>query len=393
MSKRQNTIQHSRCVMPDRRDVLKLFGGAVFLSSALTFERAAQASSLTAMPLHELASAAGLFYGAGAFRSEIRPDSPVRPLLQRECSLIVPEMELNWDHLVTEGDHLRMEEYAALVREMGKALHGHTLLWHRSVPRWVQERLAQAADWQIVADHIGSTVGRYGTEIEYWEVVNEPIDTGYRDDGLRGSIFLEAFGPDYIRRALEEAAAADPGAKLLINEFSLEYDTPVERERRYHLLRLLETLLSQGVPLHGLGLQAHLDLQKEPFSQRVFADFLSEVSSMGLDILVTELDVRERDLTEPPDIRDRLVAEHVTQYLDVAIDQPALKGIITWGITDRHSWLTLTDEDLDRFPGAWQDGTGPGLNRGLPFDADLRPKPMYHALAAAFERRARQFGQ
>jgi endo-1,4-beta-xylanase len=300
-------------------------------------------------------------------------------------------MELNWDHLFNEGDHLRMEEFAALVGEMGKSLHGHTLLWHRSVPRAVQDQLSLDPNWQIVASHIGATIERYGGEIRYWEVVNEPIDTGYRDDGLRGSIFLDAFGPDYIRRALETAAAADPDAKLLINEFGLDYDIPVEQERRHHLLRLLESLLEQGVPLHGLGIQGHLDLQKQPFSQRSFADFLSEVASMGLELVVTELDVRERDLVEPPEVRDRLVAEHVTEYLDVALDQQALTGVITWGITDRHSWLMLTEEDMARFPGAWQDGSGPGLNRGLPFDADLAPKPMYNAIAAAFRRRAGQF--
>lgn len=339
-------------------------------------------------PLHELASASGRFYGAAALLREVRPDSPVRALLQRDCGLLVPEVELNWDHLAQPADHLRMEEYAAHARDMGKPLHGHTLLWHRSVPAWAQELLRTAPDWGIVAAHIRSTIRRYGQGIAYWEVVNEPIDTGYRPDGLRGSLFLEAFGPDYIRRALEEAAAAAPAAKLLINEFSLDYDIPVERERRRHLLRLLERLLKAGVPLHGLGVQGHLDLQKRPFSARVFEAFLAEVAGMGLDIVITELDVREADLIQPPQVRDRLVAEHAKAYLDVALDQPATKGVITWGITDRHSWLELGEADLARFPGAWQDGTSPGLNRGLPFDSDLRAKPMYYALAAAFQGRA-----
>lgn len=368
--------------------MLKVIGGSALFPGALACGQPYRYDYPTERSLHELASAAGLFFGAAAFRPEIRSDSPVRPILARECSHIVPEMEMNWDHLVTEFDHRRMEEYALLVREMGKSLHGHTLLWHRSVPRWVQDALVETPDWAILANHIGSTVKRYGNEIEYWEVINEPLDPGYREDGLRGNVFLDAFGQDYIHRALDEAAAADPSAKLLINEYSLDYDIPVEHERRRFMLRLLEALLKRGAPLHGLGVQGHLDLQKEPFSQRVFADFLAEVAGMGLEILITELDVRERDLTEPPEIRDRLVADHVTEYLDVAVDQRALVGVITWGITDRHSWLKLTEEDLARFPGAWQDGSNPGLNRGLPFDAELRPKPMYHAIASAFERRA-----
>jgi len=339
-------------------------------------------------PLQELAAAAGLFFGAAAFRSEIQRESPVRPLYERECSLIVPEMELNWDHLVTEIDHQRMADYAGLVRGMGKSLHGHTLLWHLSVPQRVQDALGETPDWRRVASRIRSTVEPYGRDIKYWEVVNEPLDPGFRDDGLRGSVFLKAFGPDYIHKALEEAAAAAPNAKLLINEYGLDYDIPAENDRRRHMLRLLEKLLNAGAPLHGLGVQGHLDLQKGPFSQRVLSDFLAEVSGMGLEIVITELDVREQDLVQTPAVRDQRVAAHVGQYLDAALDHAAVRGVITWGLTDRHSWLELTAEDMARFPQAWRDGSSPGLNRGLPYDSDLRPKPMREAIAAAFQRRA-----
>ncbi len=378
-----------RRAMINRRHAVSLAGAALLFPGTSACGQSRKDFPSRRPPLQELAGAAGLFFGAAAFRSEIQPGSPVRPLYERECALIVPEMELNWDHLVTEIDHQRMEDYAGLVRGMGKSLHGHTLLWHLSVPRWVQDALGEKPDWRIVASHIRSTIERYGRDIKYWEVVNEALDPGFRDDGLRGSVFLKAFGPDYIQKALEEAAAAAPNARLLINEYGLDYDIPAERDRRRHMLRLLEKLLSAGAPLHGLGVQGHLDLQKSPFSQRALADFLAEVAGMGLEIVITELDVRERDLVETPAVRDQRVAAHVGQYLDAALDHPAVKGVITWGITDRHSWLDLTDEDMARFPQAWRDGSGPGLNRGLPFDSDLRPKPMREAIAAAFRRRAR----
>ncbi|MNJ57906.1 Endo-1,4-beta-xylanase A precursor [compost metagenome] len=108
---------------------------------------------------------------------------------------------------------------------------------------------------------------------------------------------------------------------------------------------------------------------------------------MGLELVITELDVRERDLVQPAAVRDELVAAHVGQYLDAALEHPAVKGVITWGISDRHSWLQLTAEDIGRFPGAWSDGSSPGLNRGLPYDSDLRSKPMREAIARAFQRR------
>jgi endo-1,4-beta-xylanase len=82
--------------------------------------------------------------------------------------------------------------------------------------------------------------------------------------------------------------------------------------------------------------------------------------------------------------RDMMVADEVNRYLDILLDAAPVKGVSTWGISDRHSWLEVTEEDYARFPGAWQGDTGPGLNRGLPYDAAMRPKMMYAAIAKAF---------
>jgi len=75
------------------------------------------------------------------------------------------------------------------------------------------------------------------------------------------------------------------------------------------------------------------------------------------------------------------VADEVRRYLDVVLDQRAVTGVTTWGLSDRHSWLEVTKADYDRFPGAWAHGGGPGLNRGLPYDSNLQRKPMYFAIA------------
>ena len=61
--------------------------------------------------------------------------------------------------------------------------------------------------------------------------------------------------------------------------------------------------------------------------------------------------------------------------------------MLTWGLSDRQSWLEVLEEDYRRFPGAWTKGDGPGLNRGLPYDAGMHRKPMYRAIEAAFHGR------
>jgi endo-1,4-beta-xylanase len=180
---------------------------------------------------------------------------------------------------------------------------------------------------------------------------------------------LEAFGSGYIGRALTQARIFAPRAQLIINEYGLEYDFAEERERRYFLLKLLERLRHENAPLDGLGLQGHLDLRKGNISQSAIADFLQEVADMGLFIDVTELDVTEADRSAPLVERDRLVADEVSRYLEVVLSQPNVRGVTTWGLTDRRSWL---------------NGNGPALNRGLPFDASMQPTSMYFAIREAF---------
>jgi endo-1,4-beta-xylanase len=119
----------------------------------------------------------------------------------------------------------------------------------------------------------------------------------------------------------------------------------------------------------------------------VLGRFLKEIADLGLFIVISELDVKENDYILPVEQRDARVADETKRYLDIALAQPAVRGLTTWGLSDRHSWLDVTKEDLARYPNAWKDGSSPGLNRGLPFDYSLKPKPMYRAIAESVQRR------
>ena len=55
--------------------------------------------------------------------------------------------------------------------------------------------------------------------IIYVYIPSEP----FNDNGTLGSdIFSDTIGPDYIALALQAARAADPQAKLFINDFNIE---------------------------------------------------------------------------------------------------------------------------------------------------------------------------
>jgi endo-1,4-beta-xylanase len=367
-----------------RREMTASVLGTV-LGGTLSATKAVAASGLSAA-----ASRRGRFFGSAVRFERLQTEPALRGAVLQDCAVLTPEVELKWDAIEPAPGKWSLTNIDGLVRfalETGKAVRGHTLLWHRSTPAWAEQRLHEQRDWRLIARHFAAVIPRHGDAIAEWDVVNEPIETGYRWDGLRRNVFLEAFGPDYIRRALVEARALAPRARLMLNEYSLEYDSREERDRRYLFLKLVEGLRRSGAPLDGIGLQGHLDLRKGTVSTSSIAAFVRELAGMGLTIVVTELDVKEAEYTAPADRRDRMAADEVRRYLDAVLAEPSVTGIMTWGLSDRHSWLEVLDEDYRRFPGAWQNGDGPGLNRGLPYDSAMRRKPMYAAIEGALQAR------
>jgi endo-1,4-beta-xylanase len=332
----------------------------------------------------------GLYFGSAVRIEEIVREEDLRDILLRECDHLTPEVALKWAAVEQSPglfNFASMDALANFALANKKRLCGHTLLWHKSVPHWATSLLLEKDGWRFVQRYFEAAFSRYGHAIAQWDVINEPIETGYRMDGLRSSIFLQAFGTDYVARALWEARKLAPQAKLMINEFGLEYDVRVEHDRRYHFLKLLERLKQAGVPLDGIGLQAHLDLSKGALSADVLARFFKDIADLGLFIIISELDVKEHEYVLPVEQRDARVADETKRYLDIALAQPAVRGLITWGLSDRHSWLQVTQADLARYPNAWKDGSTPGVNRGLPLDYSLKRKPMYRAIADSAGRR------
>lgn len=343
----------------------------------------------TGPPAATLAAAArlsGRYYGCAARLDRLQADGDYKAVVARECDALTPELELKWAALEPrrgELDFAPMDALLDFARETGKAVHGHTLVWHRSLPGWARPSLQGPADWPLVQRFIASVMPRYAADITRWDVVNEPIDPASAD-GLRDSPFKRAFGPDYVRRALETARGLAPRGQLIVNEYGLEYDDAEGRGRRAAFLRLLDRLAAGDAPLDGVGLQGHLELARGRIAQRSLAAFLAEIAQRGLFIRISELDVKEADYALSVAKRDAAAAALTRDFLAVALAEPRVIGVTTWGLSDRYSWLEVTATDLQRRPDAWRDGSSPGLNRGLPLDSSLRRKPMYEAMLGAF---------
>jgi endo-1,4-beta-xylanase len=327
--------------------------------------------------LFKTAQSSGRYFGAAARIEDIDRDSELRELLLRDFSSLTPEIHLKWDSLEwTKGEFnfSPVDDLLNFAEQNGKQLRGHTLVWEQSTPPWAKREILVRRDWRLVAEHFSRVLSRYRGRIGEWDVVNEAIDTEHGAEGLRATCFYRAFGPQYVERALREARALEPAARLLINDYGFEYENPVDEARRTAFLDLLTRLTAAGAPLDGVGLQAHLDLSKGRIRPATIERFVHAIAGLGLDVTITELDVKESDARAPIDVRDERVAEHTHDYLDVVLAQPAVRGLVTWGLSDKYSWLS----DATRVADA-----AAGLNRGLPYDAGFVPKRMYAAIGGA----------
>ena len=327
--------------------------------------------------LKERAAAKGIIYGAAAQDADLRLKPELAARFVQECGLLVPEWSLKWEPLRPSPerfDFTAADWMAEFAQAHGLLFRGHTLVWHLSLPFWFKDTVNRQNAEKFMVEHIEKVAGHYAGKMHSWDVVNEAIhvDDGH-PDGLRKTPWLEFLGPDYIDLAYRVAARADPKALLVYNEFGVEYDEPKYDKKRAAILKLLESLKSKGTPLHALGIQAHLSGSANSDYKKL-RNFLSDVASLGLQIMITELDVLDEDLPSDIAARDRLVAKAYEDFLSVVLEEPAVSTVITWGLSDAYTYHIKTHRRAD------------GMSvRPLPLDADFKPKLAWNAIARAFD--------
>ena len=371
-------------------------GGCAAPTAPMAPAAAARATAAPATPwptpsLDSLARAKGLRFGstlgiaASGPRARSRfHDEPYRALTAHECSVFVAENETKWPQLRPDPakpyDFRMADEMFAWAEAQGMALRGHTLLWVE--PKWLPAWLAQmdfGADAargmeRLLAEHVATVCGHFGRRIESWDVVNEAVHPGTGE--LHQNLFTQRLGAlPHLARVFELAREHAPQAELVYNDY-MGWSANNARHRA-GVLRLLADLKARGAPVQALGLQAHIGVWSLPArgSASEVADwrrFLDEVRGMGLKILITEFDVNDRALPGAVAERDAGVAALARDWLDVTLDQPNLNRFLCWGLADHHSWL----QDFEPRP----DGQP---RRPAPYDAQLRPKPLREAMAAA----------
>jgi endo-1,4-beta-xylanase len=318
-------------------------------------------------------------YGAAVRSDALESDPSYREAVIANCQMVVPESELKWLELRPSPDEYRFERADAIVdfaRQNGIAMRGHTLAWYGALPPWTESIGSRAEAERELVDHIETVVSRYRGAISSWDVVNEPlVDWPESASSLRPSIWARRIGPDYLSLALRTTAEVDADARLVLNEYDVEFAGPRFAARRKALVQLLRSLRDRDVPLHAVGLQAHLFADRA-IDRDGLQELLAEIVALKLDVLVTELDVIDYELPGKIGERDTLVAGVAGRFLEAVSEVVRPKAILTWGLSDRYTWVPTYFKRRDGMP-----------NRPLPLDAELKRKPLFDVIEE-FRRKA-----
>lgn len=307
--------------------------------------------------LKDLAAYHQIWIGSEVSSSQL-VERPYQDTLKREFNLLTPGNDMKWGPIHPQRNQYNFGPPDAIVdfaESNGMDVHGHTLIWHNQNPDWLTDNNFTRTEMiDILRDHIHTVVGRYAGRIAVWDVVNEVVES----NGLRETLWKNTIGPEYIDMAFQFAHEADPNAILIINDFSIE---PVN-SKSTTLCNLVRDLQGRDVPIHGVGFQMHLRLERA-LDYQSFANNMRRFADLGLEIYITEMDVRIKEPVTDADLTTQ--ATIYGKVLGKCLEESACVGFQTWGFTDKYSWIPSHAE---------------GYNDALIFDRSYIPKPAYYSL-------------
>ena len=313
-------------------------------------------------PLRSLASRCGLHVGAAVDDRALRDDPVYREILAREFNMVTCENAMKFGPLRPSRETFSFEaadSIVAFAESHGMAVRGHALLWHEMLPKWFGSGGFSCDDAiDVLRTHIQTVTRHYAGRLAAWDVVNEAVES---DGSWRQTPFLRMFGPDCLSMAFHWAHEGDPNTKLFYNDYCAD-EINAKSDAIYDIVC---GLLEQGVPIHGVGLQMHVNVQYRPRPDSV-ARNIRRFAELGLDVHITEMDVA---LDVPASKRDLdKEASMYREVVGVCLAAERCKTLVTWGVTDRYSWIP------HHFPG-----------KGAPllFDEKGQPKPAYIAMREA----------
>jgi endo-1,4-beta-xylanase len=325
--------------------------------------------------LRDLAAGVGLRFGSALIPQDIETPS-YAAIAGSQFSVVTPGNGMKWQIVEpTQGvyDWSQADELVSFAHANRQLIRGHTLTWHNQLPDWLTTGVANGSISSaqlraLLQNHITVEVSRYRGRIWQWDVCNEFFTDTSPSELDPANWWIVNAGPEIIPDAFRWAHAADPDALLFYNDYNIggEDGTNAKSDAVY---AYLQQLLADGVPIHGVGNQGHLDTQYG-WSPALLRQDLERFASLGLKVAITEADVRTFVNNATDQVPTDSLAQFAQPYeysemLKAALAVPQCISFTVWGFTDSDSWV----------PGTFAGEGYAGI-----YDVNQQPKAAYYAL-------------
>jgi endo-1,4-beta-xylanase len=238
---------------------------------------------------------------------------------------VTPENEGKWGSVEGTRDAMNwggLDVAYNFAKDNGFPFHFHVLIWGAQQPGWInnlssEEQLEEITEWfEAVAE-------RY-PDIDFLEVVNEPLDNHNPPDGTNGRAnYKEALGGggetgwDWVLNAFRMARQIFPPAtKLMLNDFSI-ISSSNSTATYLTIIRLLqaEDLIDiVAEQAHAFTTTAAVTTMRRN---------LDSLASTGLPIQITEFDI------DGP--TDQTQLQNYQRIFPALYEHPGVEGITLWG--------------------------------------------------------------
>ncbi len=302
--------------------------------------------------------------GAAVSNEPLFTDQRYKQIAMSQFNSLTPENSMKAQFIHPAKDkytYTEADNIVDIARANNAVVHGHSLVFAKANPSWITDTSKEALP-AVMTDHITNVVGHFKGKVDSWDVVNEPLsekDEEYANEnlGLRNHFWYKAMGEQYIDQAFNAARAADPDAKLYMNDYGIEHD-----DKRWDaFIALVQRLKSRGVPIDGVGFESHVyNKDSDEIDLAVMKSHMQAITDLGLIVRVSEIDVTGTDV----EFQNR----QYTGVLSLCISMPGCVSYTTWGISDLYGSTTVAE----RYPLL--------LGTSLLWDKDMKPKPAFTQL-------------
>lgn len=210
-------------------------------------------------------------------------------------------------------------------------LRGHNLFWgiEQFIQPWVKE-LSDNELEKTLKNRAETVTARYKGRFAEYDLNNEMI---------HGNYYADRLGADITKKMAQWAYNGDPDVKLFLNDYDI-----LTGKKLPEYMAQIRSVLKQGVPIAGIGVQGHL--HAETFDRDQLKNALDSLAKFNLPIRVTEFNIpgqrskyyENRSIKLTPEEED-VKARELVDYYKICFAHPAVEGILMWGFWEGANWI------------------------------------------------------